>query len=186
MDQRILSVISKQIAELFHLSSIPKLAADDPRKRGKRIEKKKVNYTSYIDLLISCRHLLLQQSCVVGKPRAGAYSYDQKNDNDIGKNGRQCGPLKNNRTENADTADKNSGQKKASRHQKQSAKADTAEHHNKGQHRQCRNRQYQNNAKRCLQLSRNDSPRVQVRRQQHIQRFFLTLQRNASSRNCRN
>ena len=81
MDQRILSVISKQIAELFHLSSIPKLAADDPRKRGKRIEKKKVNYTSYIDLLISCRHLLLQQSCVVGKPRAGAYSYDQKNDN---------------------------------------------------------------------------------------------------------
>ena len=115
MDQRILSVISKQIAELFHLSSIPKLAADDPRKRGKRIEKKKVNYTSYIDLLISCRHLLLQQSCVVGKPRAGAYSYDQKNDNDIGKNGRQCGPLKNNRTENADTADKNSGQKKSSR-----------------------------------------------------------------------
>ena len=58
MDQRILSVISKQIAELFHLSSIPKLAADDPRKRGKRIEKKKVNYTSYIDLLTSVRQAL--------------------------------------------------------------------------------------------------------------------------------
>ncbi len=65
----------KQIAELFPSSSIPKLAADDPRKRGKRIEKK-ANYL--LDLLISCRHLLLQQSCVVGKPRAGAYSYDQK------------------------------------------------------------------------------------------------------------
>lgn len=85
---------------------------------------------------------------------------------------------KKNGTADPDTPDKNSRHQEDQHQDQQIRQSHTAEYHNQRQSWQCRKSNHKNNTQRCLQFPGNNPPRVQMRRQQKIQRAFLPLQRD--------